>query len=44
MLKVFDTLISHLKDQSVNQNKASIDLIASMVAKYDEKSVRERER
>jgi|688.fasta_scaffold2219267_1 hypothetical protein len=44
MLKVFDTLISHLKDESVNQNKASMELIASMVSKYDEKTTREKER
>ena len=40
MLRFFETLIGHLKDESVNQNKASIELISSMVAKYDEKTER----
>lgn len=42
---MFETLLGHLKDESANQNRASADLIASMVAKLDEKEQeRERER
>jgi hypothetical protein len=34
---MFETLITHLKEESVNQNRASMDLLNSMIAKMDEK-------
>ena len=43
-LKLFETLINHLREESSNQNRASIDLISSMVAKIEEKNEREKER
>lgn len=43
-LKLFETLINHLREESTNQNRASIDLISSMVAKIEDKNERERER
>lgn len=35
-LKIFELLINHLKDESAKQNRESIDLINSMVAKLDD--------
>ncbi len=43
-LKMMETLLNHLKEEAANQNRASVDLISSMVAKLDEKNERERER
>lgn len=44
-LKLFETLINHLREESSNQNRQiSIDLISSMVAKIEEKNEREKER
>lgn len=43
-LRLFETLINHLREESTNQNRASIDLISSMVAKIEDKNERERER
>lgn len=43
-IRLFETLINHLKDEAAHQNRASVDLIASMVAKIDEKNERDRER
>lgn len=39
-MKLFEALINHLREESVNQNRASMDLISSMVAKLDEKNER----
>ena len=43
-IKLFETLINHLREESSNQNRASIDLISSMVAKIEDKNEREREK
>lgn len=43
-MRLFETLISHLREESTNQNRASIDLISSMVAKIEDKNERERQR
>lgn len=40
--KIFEAIIHHLKEDSANQSKATMDLLASMVAKIDEKNARER--
>lgn len=37
-MRLFEALIAHLREESVNQNRASMDLISSMVAKLDEKN------
>ena len=36
-LKIMETLIGHLKDESANQNRASMDLLASMMGKMQNK-------
>ena len=36
--------MNHLKEEAAHQNRASVDLISSMVAKLDEKTEREKER
>lgn len=36
-LKIMETLIGHLKDESANQNRASMDLLASMMGKMENK-------
>ena len=40
--KLFEALINHLREESLNQNRASMDLISSMVAKMDEKNERKK--
>lgn len=41
-MRIFEALIAHLREESANQNRASMDLFNSMVAKIDEKNEREK--
>lgn len=41
-MRIFEALINHLREESANQNRASMDLINSMVAKIDEKNERKK--
>lgn len=43
-MKLFEALINHLREESSNQNRASMDLISSMVAKIDEKNDLKRDK
>jgi predicted component of type VI protein secretion system len=36
-MRLFETLIDHLKEESANQNRASMDLLNSMIAKMDDR-------
>lgn len=36
-MRIFEALITHLREESANQNRASMDLINSMIAKVDER-------
>jgi hypothetical protein len=36
-MRMFEALIAHLREESVNQNRASMDLLNSMIAKIDER-------
>jgi predicted component of type VI protein secretion system len=36
-MRMFETLIAHLKEESANQNRASMDLLNSMIAKMDDR-------
>jgi hypothetical protein len=36
-MRMFEALIAHLREESVNQNRASMDLLNSMITKMDER-------
>lgn len=43
-MRLFEALINHLREESINQNRASMDLFNSMVAKIDTKNEKEKKK
>lgn len=43
-MRLFEALINHLREESANQNRASMDLFNSMVAKIDTKNEKEKKK